>query len=63
MKPDWKDLPSWVNWIAMDCDGEWWIYRREPSLTGTIWSSKERCESSTKCESNDGWDISLERRP
>lgn len=29
-KPDWNDAPEWASWLAMDSDGAWWWYEREP---------------------------------
>lgn len=30
-KPDWKDAPEWANYVAMDDDGSWWWFEKEPS--------------------------------
>jgi len=30
MKPDWKDAPEWAKWLAMDEDGSWYWYEKEP---------------------------------
>lgn len=30
MKPDWKDAPEWANWVAMDSNGLWFWYEKEP---------------------------------
>jgi hypothetical protein len=31
-KPSWKDAPEWANYRAMDEDGEWFWYEKEPIL-------------------------------
>ena len=30
MKPSWDDAPEWANWLAMDEDGAWEWFEREP---------------------------------
>ncbi len=37
MKPDWKDAPEWANWMAMDCDGEWYWYADVPLAGCFYW--------------------------
>lgn len=27
---DWTQAPEWANFAAMDSDGEWWWYQKEP---------------------------------
>ncbi len=29
-KPDWKDVPNWVTYMAQDQNGKWWGYNNEP---------------------------------
>jgi hypothetical protein len=29
-KPSWSDAPKWANYLAMDGDGRWYWYEREP---------------------------------
>jgi hypothetical protein len=31
MKPDWKDAPTWANWLAMDADGDLYWYEKRPA--------------------------------
>jgi len=40
MKPNWKDAPYWANYLAMDYDGEWSWFEKEPVLNGSreVWS-------------------------
>lgn len=33
MKPDWKDAPEWAEFLALDGDGEWYWFEREPLLS------------------------------
>lgn len=39
MKPDWKDAPEWANWLAMDPDGGWCWFEKEPwySHSNSCW--------------------------
>ncbi len=32
------DVPEWVNWIAMDEDGEWYGYKNKPDKKEHVWS-------------------------
>jgi len=32
MKINWDDLPKWVNWIAMDANGQWCTYSEKPYM-------------------------------
>lgn len=35
MKPDWKTLPSWATWLAMDGDGYWCWFEHKPEFDQT----------------------------
>ena len=35
--PNDKDAPEWAKWKAMDMDGEWWWYSKEPRLVSSCW--------------------------
>lgn len=35
---DWSTTPPWINWIAMDANGVWYIYDKEPSRLEKAWS-------------------------
>lgn len=37
---DWSTTPPWINWIAMDADGAWWMYQNEPEFRNVSWSGK-----------------------
>ena len=41
MKPDWKDAPEWVNYLAMDSDGEWFWYECSPRSGPMSWIVSE----------------------
>jgi len=30
-KPEWKDAPKWANYLAMDGDGQWFWYEKQPT--------------------------------
>lgn len=30
----WAELPSWIQWVAMDEDGSWWTHRNAPRIAG-----------------------------
>lgn len=32
MKPKWEDIPDWVNWLVMDCQGRWWGFENQPTV-------------------------------
>lgn len=34
---DWSTTPPWINWIAMDKNGDWFMYTEEPALDFTGW--------------------------
>lgn len=35
---DWSTTPPWINWIAMDANGWWYMYDKEPSNLEKAWS-------------------------
>lgn len=42
-KPEWdwsKTLP-WINWLAMDQDGIWYLFGTKPDLRSTTWFTVE----------------------
>jgi hypothetical protein len=70
MKPDWKDAPSWANYVAMDADGEWWWFEREPPMGNRVWRSPEREPTmgnrmwrSERYGTTGDWRTTLESRP
>lgn len=46
-KPSWDDAPSWANWMAMDEDGEWLWYEREPVMKVGYWDSYGQIKSAS----------------
>jgi hypothetical protein len=69
MKPDWNDAPDWAQWLAMDKDGTWWWFEREPGKGGVSWGGWGQLDS-CRCVEAFGhqihgklWSQSLERRP
>lgn len=62
MKPNWKDAPSWANYLAMDEDGTWCWFNNEPRI-GVLninWVANGRTRPIRKylC-----WRQTLEQRP
>ena len=39
MKPDWKDAPEWVRWVAMQPDGGWFWFADKPELRYGCWKA------------------------
>ena len=39
----WAELPSWIQWVAMDSDTEWWGHAAEPKPTGhfSVWEDAD----------------------
>lgn len=37
-KPDWKDAPEWAQYLAMDADGKWYWYEKQPILVRGRWT-------------------------
>lgn len=35
---DWSTTPPWINWIAMDSNGYWYMYDSEPGVEEKGWS-------------------------
>ena len=40
MTPDWRTAPEWANYIAMDDNGQWYWYEREPEQKDDIWNNR-----------------------
>jgi hypothetical protein len=67
MKPDWKDAPEWAQHLAMDENGTWYWFSREPRIDehpifgGLKWDSSlpGKCEEAIV----PGWRDTLEKRP
>ncbi len=42
-KPEWdwsKTLP-WLNWLAMDSDGQWWLFPKKPTWRIDAWLAND----------------------
>lgn len=71
MKPDWKDIPEWVNWIWIGQSGKWFGGYKKPTWRTVYgyWdhpdNARWECISSFRLnEWNRGvCKASLERRP
>lgn len=62
MKPDWKDAPPWARWLAMDEDGEWFWYEKEPAEIGWMFGSDGGRMECAAIDPDD-WRKTLEQRP
>jgi hypothetical protein len=38
-KPDWKDAPEGMKWLAMDEDGSWYWFENKPSINRCMWAN------------------------
>lgn len=71
MKPDWKDMPDWVNWIWIGQTGKWFGTFKKPKWVWILGYWKPDSQSKWGCISLDGpseWSRgmrkgSLEKRP
>jgi hypothetical protein len=34
---NWSNIPKWVKWVAMDWDGIWHMFEKEPFISITKW--------------------------
>jgi len=69
MKPKWKDIPDWVEYIAQDANGVWHGYNLEPYAYEDQWQRLDlnmfsggkfiRIGRTHDCEN---WKHSLEQR-
>lgn len=64
-KPDWKDAPSWANYLAQDDTGEWWFYESKPTHSdlGAFDSSIGIAEEFSTGIVFGDWSDTLEERP
>lgn len=67
-KPNWKDAPSWGNWLAMDGNGLWIWYENEPFINNNldIWDTVtgyNNDKDKTASAIIDNWRNTLEKRP
>ena len=63
MKPDWKDAPEWANYLAMDADGSWYWFGKEPIAHDTFWSSPYDFNDMQADIDTSNWRGTLEQRP
>jgi hypothetical protein len=66
MKPNWEDAPDWANYLAMDENGSWYWFEKEPYAKNLnydygMWVSKGK--ANLAFESGFSWDETLEERP
>ena len=62
-KPDWRDAPSWANYLAQDRDGRWFWYESKPEIAMDYkWDSDEDHTVAYLSENPD-WEETLESRP
>ena len=63
MKPDCKQFPEWMRWLAQDADGAWWGYEHEPHQADRGWYENEVGLSIVlgKSEVNLLWRTTLEK--
>lgn len=62
-KPDWKDAPEWAKYMAMDDDGEWWWFEKEPSRANGYWQETTGGQLDVANASAFAWAETLEPRP
>jgi len=64
--PDWKDAPSWANWLAMDSDGFWYWYENRPFAGNKIFRGDGTFVNVSEDQElviSDNWKESLQQRP
>ena len=59
--PDWASAPDWANWAAMDHDGRWFWFEKEPVKIENVWLSK--FDSRETQVGHENWRNSLQQRP
>jgi len=65
MKPSWDEAPEWANWLAMDEDGLWGWFEKQPEIKvdDGMWDLACTYIPADKYYGDDDWTESLERRP
>lgn len=49
------ELPDWATYVAMDDDGEWYMYEHKPFTSTRIWKKESgKCSHSNLIRCNDG---------
>lgn len=62
MKPEWKDAPSWANYLVIDQDGLWYWFENKPEPEEYEWRS-DGGKVKGACYPYPDWDKTLEQRP
>lgn len=64
---DWSTTPPWINWIAMDDDGLWYLFDEEPTERVGYWdqegSSSHQIPKSHAPKWSGDWKLSKTMRP
>lgn len=64
---DWSTTPPWINWIAMEFTGSFWLYENEPIADDGAWSSNggscHRVPNSHAPKWSGDWKLSKTQRP
>jgi hypothetical protein len=66
MKPDWRDAPSWANYLAMDQNKQWIWFEKEPTPAFGGWTFGDDNQHEyvfKKTEKRKLWYDSLEQKP
>jgi hypothetical protein len=58
----WKGAPEWANWAAMDEDGDWYWFDRQPKKRKAVWIGRNR-EYDFPAPPVPDWTKSLTYRP
>lgn len=69
-RPSWDSAPEWAQWLAMDENGVWHWYEKEPEIVDFVWDIAGRethmLDDGYRVErafDNPEWKDSLESRP
>jgi hypothetical protein len=61
---DWKSLPDWMNFVAIDENGKAYGYDIEPYTDCGAWHGSGKCYCTTgTLEAGEDWTQTLEERP
>lgn len=63
--PTWDEAPEWATHLAMDQDGEWWWFEREPEKKNdNFWGLGGNQGGKAQYAGNGiTWDETLQQRP
>ena len=63
----WDSVPEWLEWWAVDADGEQWFIQEKPEAGGCMWSIRGggwlRLPESHRITYTGDWRESLRQRP